>query len=222
VDPTKSTGAVSQSPMTVPPTVKPVISQPAAEPLPATSTATISRTPETAAVTVPTPEPLNRASAGNIPTTSSPAGKMDLSQFLGLHHGDSYNHVVELFGKPITEKLVKKGGSIAYFGYYQRPETSFTVLFDAQHSVKGVDVHDPSPGTAMYARRVAPSDPLLDLIGRSESEIVRVLGRPDDTPSDGVLIHLLHYPYRLSGTGLSIDFWKSDGKCHSISLRWEQ
>lgn len=66
-------------------------------------------------------------------------------------------------------------------------------------------MHQYAPDTPMYARNVAPSDPLHDLIQKGESEIVRLLETANEnTASDPVLFHQL--TCRLGTTEWWLDF----------------
>jgi len=150
----------------------------------------------------PLPEPAPSTGA-----TPNHIGQVDISQFAGLHPGDSLDRAFILFGKP-----EKDGGAFLYYGDGQTIQLSVLVDRRAEARITGAVVYSRNID---WLRSRVPSDPLLDLIGQSLSSLA-ILPAPSTVPrvnTEG------SYSWRLpSGGDLSIQV--SNGVISLVALNW--
>lgn len=152
-------------------------------------------------------------SAGS-PARSDLAGT-DVTHFLGLQKGDKLARAVALFGRPFRE-TTGDARTNAYFGPGDQNETPINVNVDAgTQEIRSVSVFERSPGTPIWARRIAPSDWLLNLIGKSDSDVRKLLGAPDWQPTPNNYLH-----YRKGGDVLSLQVYGH--RCVSVSVLWDE
>jgi hypothetical protein len=150
-------------------------------------------------------------------------GKIDVSHLAGLQPGDTPDYISSIFGRPTSSP---EQDSSAFGGY---PHTrsdglSIRVSYDRNSALSQMKVY--SKGSRDGA------DPLLDLLGKSESDAIALLGSPkrreslwdiDNTdliwtfPMDGHPSP--QYAYPLGDQTLTLHYRTGVG-CVSITLDW--
>jgi hypothetical protein len=135
------------------------------------------------------PEPTRRASAPVM------VGRVDVSHFAGLKAGDTPEHVASVYGAPVSDS---GGATKVYRG-------DIAVGYKTG-TVNRVELRRNSRDLVQSR---AGSDGLLDLFGRSESEVVALLGTPTARDLVGEAGYSLKWkfsmPGQISRPGFSVD-----------------
>jgi hypothetical protein len=150
-------------------------------------------------------------------------GKVDVSHLAGLQRGDTAQYVSSIFGPPTS---APEQDSSAFWGYPHARSDGLSIR-------ASYDLNTPLSRMKVYSKGSRDgADPLLDLLGKSESDAVALLGSPkkreslwdiDNTdliwnfPMDGRPSP--QYAYPLSEQTLTLHYTTGVG-CVSITLEW--
>jgi hypothetical protein len=150
-------------------------------------------------------------------------GKVDVSHLAGLRRGDTREYVSYILGPPTSDYKQDSSGAFGGYPYSRDDGLSIRVGYAADNTLAAMKV---------YSKGSRGTDPLLDLLGKSESDAIALLGSPkkreslwdiDDTdlmwnfPMDGHPSP--QYAYPLSEQTLTLHYRTGVG-CVSITLNW--
>ena len=96
-------------------------------------------------------------------------GKVDVSHLAGLQRGDTADYVSSLFGPP-TSKNAQDSSAFGGYPHTRSDGLSIRVNYNLDNVLSDMKIYTKGSRTV--------ADPLLDLLGKSESDAVAVLGSP--------------------------------------------
>jgi hypothetical protein len=139
-------------------------------------------------------------------------GSVDLSRFVGLHEGDTPSKAIDIFGQPTDRNATSlhfgNGGLVyAYVWMLGTPGISGITVFEAG---------------AEFVKAKAGSDPLLDLLGKSQAQVMAALGQPGGvdsvvTPPNPTGWYM---PVWTLGPTRNLRVAIQSGVCKYITLNW--
>jgi hypothetical protein len=101
-------------------------------------------------------------------------GKADVSHLAGLQHGDTREYVASMFGPP-TADFAQDSSAFGGYPYTSSGGLSIRASFTQNNALAQVKVYSKASGGA--------GDPLLNLLGKSESDAIALLGAPKERES---------------------------------------
>jgi serine/threonine protein kinase len=134
-----------------------------------------SPSPAPAPPSSPTPGQPNIAPAPQRPRAAPiMVGRLDVSHLAGLHHGDTREYVASIFGPP-TADFAQDSSAFGGYPYTSSGGLSMRVSFTQNDGLAQIKVYSKGSGGA--------GDPLLNLLGKSESDAIALLGPPKERES---------------------------------------
>jgi serine/threonine-protein kinase len=134
-----------------------------------------SPSPAPAPPSSPTPVQPNIAPAPQRPRAAPiMVGKVDVSHLAGLHRGDTREYVASIFGLP-TGDPAQDSSAFGGYPYTSSGGLSIRVSFTQSDGLAQIKVYSKGSGGA--------GDPLLNLLGKSESDAIALLGPPKERES---------------------------------------